>query len=75
MGKLDAGSQKTTWFKQLEQKGAVIQIWPIERNQLPMWLAEKAKQRHLKCEATALSALASLVEGNLLAAMQALESD
>lgn len=73
MGKLDAGSQKTTWFKQFDQKGAVIQIWPIDRSQLPMWLADRAKQRGLKCESTALSALASLVEGNLLAAMQALE--
>lgn len=71
--KLDANAQKSAWFKAVEQAGAAIQIWPIERQQLPNWLAQRAYQHGLKFEPEALSTLADLVEGNLLAATQALD--
>lgn len=73
IGKLDTGSQKTAWFKAFDQKGAVIQVWPIERQQLQRWLSEKANQRDIRFEPSALSTFSELVEGNLLGAIQALE--
>ncbi len=71
--KLDANAQKTIWFKTIDQIGAILQVWPIERNQLPIWLSQRAKQRGLQFAEDALLTLAELVEGNLLAAIQALD--
>lgn len=71
--KLDGNAQKASWFKEFDQKGAVIQVWPVEKSQLPAWLAEKARQRGLNFTQEALLLLAEQVEGNLLAAVQALE--
>jgi DNA polymerase-3 subunit delta len=73
IAKLDAGTQKTSWFKMFDQKGALIQIWPVERHQLPGWLSRRAQQRGLKFSTEAIALLADRVEGNLMAAVQALD--
>lgn len=72
-GKLGASEQKTTWFKAVDQHGAVIPIWPITREQLPIWLNEKARLVGVVLSKAALLLLADYVEGNLFAAMQGLE--
>lgn len=70
--KLDASSLKTAWFKAFDQKGAVIQIWPMDKNQFSIWLAARAKQQGLNLDQQALILLTELVEGNLFAAVQML---
>lgn len=72
-GKLDGGTKKSAWYKKLEQTGAVIEVWPIEANQLPGWIRHRATQIGLVLDNSAVDLLCDRVEGNLLAAKQELD--
>jgi DNA polymerase-3 subunit delta len=71
--KLERNQLSSKWFSSLEQAGQFIQIWPINANQLPRWIEQRAKTLHLKLNSDAVTLLAARVEGNLLAAIQELE--
>jgi DNA polymerase-3 subunit delta len=73
MGRLDAAQQRSKWVTALQEAGALIQIWPIEINQLPGWIRQRMQQRGLTPTAEAVQLLADRVEGNLLAADQEME--
>lgn len=73
IGKLDDKISKSAWYKALEKAGMVIQIWPIARDQLPGWILQRAKRYKLTLAPDAATLLADYVEGNLVAAAQALE--
>jgi DNA polymerase III subunit delta len=68
--RLDRTQAGSAWFVALEQSGASIAVYPIDRQELPHWLAERlARQRQRVGEQT-LQFLADATEGNLLAAKQ-----
>ena len=71
--KLDRNQLSTKWVKALEQAGALLTVWPIERNQLPGWLELRMKARGLQPALGVAAWLAERVEGNLLAAAQEVE--
>ena len=71
--KLDARSQKSKWFSQLEQQGVFIQIWPIDNNRLPQWVQQRASSLSLNLSNDAAAVLCERGEGNLLALSQELE--
>lgn len=71
--KLDAGTPKTKWFTQIESAGALIQIWPVNRENLQSWLEQRLIREGVQAESQAVALLADKVEGNLLAAMQEIE--
>ncbi len=71
--RLDAGAKKSAWFKQVEKAGLVVEIWPIEADQLPGWLTQRARTLGLELSADAVQLLGSRIEGNLLAARQELD--
>ena len=71
--KLEASTFKTKWCSTIDQTGAIIQIWPINLNEMPHWLNERAKKLQLSISPDAISLLADRLEGNLLAAQQELE--
>jgi DNA polymerase III subunit delta len=71
--KLDANIQKLAWFKTVDEKGVVIQVWPIDKTKLPAWISDRARQKGLQFDAQALTTLTEFVEGNLLAASQVLD--
>ncbi|MBY4676218.1 DNA polymerase III subunit delta [Marinobacterium arenosum] len=71
--KLDGGSKKSAWFKAIEKTGLVVEIWPVEANQLPGWLRQRAAQLGLSLDEEAVQLLCGRVEGNLLAAKQELD--
>ena len=71
--KMDKRSQGTKWFKALESRGVLIQIWPIEPKELPGWLSQRFKAANLDASRDAVNALAARIEGNLLAAVQDIE--
>lgn len=73
MPKLDASSQRTKWFKNVERAGAFVQIWPITGTQLPRWIEQRLLQAELKASPEAIDLLVARVEGNLLAATQEIE--
>jgi len=72
-GKLEKQQQKSKWFKAIDAKGACIQIWPIDKAQLPRWITQRMAVLKMKPTPDALELLCDRVEGNLLAADQAME--
>ena len=71
--RLDAGAKKSAWFKVVEKLGLVVEVWPIDVDQLPRWLNHRLSQFPIDLNHEAVQLLADRVEGNLLAAQQELE--
>jgi DNA polymerase-3 subunit delta len=63
-------ASRTSWVKAIEQHGVVVEIWPIDRSELPRWVQQRAASFKLKLTPAAAQSLAERVEGNLLAADQ-----
>jgi len=72
-GKMASGALKTRWLEALDKVGVVIQVWPLEGQDLIRWLQQRLQQRGLNAETDGLRILASRIEGNLLAAAQEIE--
>ena len=68
--KLDSTASRSLWVKAIEDHGVIVEIWPIERNELPRWIQQRAAAVKLKLTSAAAQSLAERVEGNLLAADQ-----
>lgn len=73
IGKMDIKTSKSTWCTLLEKVGALITIWPIPHEQLPQWILRRAKANQLDFNLKLAALLADYVEGNLIAAAQAIE--
>ncbi|MGN6665607.1 MAG: DNA polymerase III subunit delta [Trinickia sp.] len=76
--RLDASTQKSAWFTALTDHGVALRIDPVERAQLPNWVAQRLTlqgQRVAPSEEgrRALQFIAERVEGNLLAAHQEIQ--
>jgi|TARA_B110000879_G_scaffold1804_1_gene2334 DNA polymerase-3 subunit delta len=71
--KLEAATLNTKWFKEIESRSALVQIWPVNREGLAAWLEQRLLQENIRADGTALQLLMDKVEGNLLAAMQEIE--
>lgn len=69
-GRLDKTAQRTAWVKALEAAGVVVQVWPVERRNLPGWIGRRMRKLGLQPGAGAAELIAERVEGNLLAADQ-----
>ncbi|MFA6052698.1 MAG: DNA polymerase III subunit delta [Methylobacter sp.] len=72
-GKLASASLKTRWLEALDKAGCVVQVWPLEGQDLIRWLQQRMQARGLQAETDGLRTLAARVEGNLLAAAQEIE--
>jgi DNA polymerase III subunit delta len=72
-GKLAAGAQKTCWFQALDRQGVVIQVWPLQGEQLLQWLERRLRSKGIRTDPAGVRLLATRVEGNLLAAAQEIE--
>ncbi len=73
MGKLEPAASKSKWCQAVEQAGFMVQVWPIERAQLPRWIEQRMRKIGLQPEGEVATVLADRVEGNLLAASQEIE--
>jgi len=71
--KTASASLKSRWFQALDKAGCVIQVWPLEGQDLIRWLQQRMQRRGLQAEAEGIRILASRIEGNLLAAAQEVE--
>ncbi len=71
--KLDSASQRSRWFKALEQAGVCVQVRPVGRRQLPAWIESRMRKQGLQPAPAAVALLADRVEGNLLAAAQEID--
>jgi len=71
--RLDKAGQTSSWFKALEAKGVVVNVYPIERARLPEWIAARLARQKQSASPETLQFLADCVEGNLLAAHQEIQ--
>lgn len=71
--KFDKTAQKAAWWKAIEKAGEIKQLWPIDADNFPSWLKQRANALQLQLDTDAHQQLVFLTEGNLLAAKQALE--
>jgi len=71
--KMASASLKSRWFQALDKVGCVIQVWPLEGQDLIRWLQQRMQRRGLQAETEGIRILASRIEGNLLAAAQEIE--
>lgn len=71
--KIESQSQKTKWFKALDNTGAIIQIWPIDAKALPQWIVRRFADHGRQITNDAATYIADNVEGNMLAASQEIE--
>ena len=70
--KLDAATARLAWVKAIEKHGVRVEVWPVDRAQLPQWIAERARGHGISLERSAAELLAARGEGNLLAVDQEL---
>jgi DNA polymerase-3 subunit delta len=68
--KLERAQTSSRWVKAIEAAGALLQVWPLDRGQLPEWLRQRMLARGLQPAPGCTEWLAERVEGNLLAGAQ-----
>jgi DNA polymerase-3 subunit delta len=71
--RLDRSTSSSSWFAALEQGGITLEVFPLERADLPRWIASRLERQRQRASAETLQFLADTTEGNLLAARQELE--
>ncbi len=76
--RLDKTQLTSAWFTALDAAGASVKVDPVERRELPAWIARRLQQQGQSVAAgpdgqQALEFFADRVEGNLLAAHQELQ--
>ena len=68
--RLDKATQSSGWFSALADAGVIVDIRPVDRAQLPRWIAARLARINQRAGDTVLEFLTDRVEGNLLAAHQ-----
>ena len=71
--RLDRGAASAKWAKTLQKIGVFVPVWPIERRDLPGWIAARMRAVDLEPDRDAIAMLTDRVEGNLLAASQEIQ--
>ena len=71
--KIDRATQSSAWFSALAGAGVEVPVWPVEREELPRWIAARLAKQDQRASDDTLTFLAEASEGNLLAARQELE--
>ncbi|MEI6541957.1 MAG: DNA polymerase III subunit delta [Methylococcales bacterium] len=72
-GKIDSKALKSRWVETLDKQGLVIQVWPLEGQDLIRWIQNRMQFRGLVVQLDGIQLLAARIEGNLLAAAQEIE--
>lgn len=71
--RLERAAQSSAWFTALEHAGVAVAVQPVERDELPSWLAARLARQNQRASPDTLRFLAATTEGNLLAARQEVE--
>ncbi len=70
--RLDSATVRLAWIKAVERHGVRVEVWPVERRELPRWVAARARRHGIRLQSSAVELLAERAEGNLLAVDQEL---
>lgn len=71
--RLDRAAQASGWFTALAAAGVAVAVYPLERNDLPTWIAGRLARQQQRATQETLAFLADRCEGNLFAAEQEIE--
>ena len=71
--RVDRATQGSAWFAALADAGVTIAVQPIDRAELPRWIAARLARQKQRAGRDVLDYLAEQCEGNLLAARQEIE--
>ena len=71
--RLDRAAQATAWFSALATTGVSLAVHPLDRDELPPWIAARLSRQGQRAGRHTLAFLAERCEGNLLAARQEIE--
>ncbi|MCC7216563.1 MAG: DNA polymerase III subunit delta, partial [Burkholderiales bacterium] len=71
--RLDRATQASAWFAALATAGVTVAVYPVERDALPGWIADRLARQRQRASRETLAFLADNCEGNLLAARQEIE--
>lgn len=72
-GDWSGAMRKLKWTRTMAAAGVLVEIWPVRPQELPGWIRTRMAAAGLAPEPEAVSLLAELVEGNLLAAQQEIQ--
>jgi DNA polymerase-3 subunit delta len=71
--KIDKATQGSAWFAALAGAGVSVAVFPLDRVELPQWIAARLARQKQRAGRETLAFLADRCEGNLLAARQEIE--
>jgi DNA polymerase-3 subunit delta len=71
--RLDRAGQNSTWFGALAGAAVVVNVFPVDRRTLPLWIGARLARQKQRDAEDALAFVADCVEGNLLAAHQEIQ--
>jgi DNA polymerase III subunit delta len=71
--RLDRAGQNSAWFGALAAAGVVVNVFPVDRKTLPLWIGARLARQKQRAGEAALAFVADCVEGNLLAAHQEIQ--
>lgn len=71
--KLESAALKSKWVQALDKVGVIVQVFPLESQDLIQWLQQRLVKRGLQVESAGIKIIAARIEGNLLAAAQEIE--
>jgi DNA polymerase-3 subunit delta len=71
--RLDRAVQASAWFAALAEAGVTVAVQPLDRAELPRWIAARLARQKQRAGRDVLDYLAEQCEGNLLAARQEIE--
>ena len=71
--RVDRATQSSAWFSALADAGVTVAVYPVDREQLPAWIAARLARQKQRASRETLTFLAESCEGNLLAARQEIE--
>jgi DNA polymerase-3 subunit delta len=71
--RIDRTTQSSAWFSALASAGVVVNVYAVDRAELPRWIAARLARQQQKASPDSLAFIAECVEGNLLAAHQEIQ--
>jgi DNA polymerase III subunit delta len=71
--RLAKADQSSKWFAALSERAMVINVFPVERARLGLWIGARLARQKQRADEATLSFMADAVEGNLLAAHQEIQ--
>nr|WP_136252485.1 DNA polymerase III subunit delta [Ningiella ruwaisensis] len=71
--KIGKDVQNAKWFKQVAERAWFCHCYELQGSQLNQWIKERANERKLALTSQAITTIAEMSEGNLLAANQEIE--